>query len=56
MQILFINYFIFKVLEDAQLICSQQHKQIFYDVAKCVLLDHAHNVLKMHQKQIVRLC
>ena len=44
------------VLEDVQLICSQQHKQIFYDVAKCVLLDHAHNVLKMHQKQIVRLC
>ena len=51
-----IRYVIFMALEDVQLICSQQHKQIFYDVAKCVLLDHAHNVLKMHQKQIVRLC
>ena len=51
-----IMYAILMVLEDAQLICSQQHKQIFYDVAKCVLLDHAHNVLKMHQKQIMRLC
>ena len=53
---LFIRYVILIDLEDAQLICSQQHKQIFYDVAKCVLLDHAHNVLKMHLKQIVRLC
>ena len=56
MLIRFIEYAILMVLEDVQLICSQQHKQIFYDVAKCVLLDHAHNVLKMHQKQIVRLC